>query len=242
MKEVQMFRREQPRSGGKKALSSIGDNLKQRGLGMGRDRFFKVLRENGLLIKRRHKVPRTTYSRHDYAVQPNIFKNMEVSGPEQVFVADITYLRLKGRLAYLFLVTDAWSRMIVGWHVSTNMSHEGAKKALGMALKRIDNPAGIVHHSDRGSQYCCHEFIGYLKGHKMRSSMTDADHCAQNALAERMNGILKDEYYLDLPFNSFENMKQAVADSVIIYNTKRLHWSLNLKTPAEVHNLGQMAA
>lgn len=242
VKEVRRFRQEQPRSGGKKALKSIGDILKKQDIRMGRDRFFKLLKHNGLLVKRRRKLPRTTYSRHAYAVQPNLLKSMEVSGPEQVLVADITYLRVQDSFMYLFLVTDAWSRMVIGWHVSGRLSHEGAKQALKMAVERMDNPAGVIHHSDRGCQYCCHEFLDYLKEHGLRSSMTDANHCAQNALAERMNGILKQEYYLDLPFSSGKTLKKAVANAIMIYNTRRLHWSLNLRTPAEVHRIGQLAA
>jgi transposase InsO family protein len=242
VREVKEFRREQPRSGGKKTLSCLRRALEQKNALIGRDRFFKVLRANHLLVKRRRKLPRTTYSRHSYAVQPNLLKKLALTGPEQAFVADITYLRLRSSFAYLFLITDAWSRKIVGYHVSTSLSHEGAKKALNMAQKNLGNLHGVIHHSDRGVQYCCHEFLDHLKKHGMRSSMTDENHCAQNALAERMNGILKDEYFLDLPFKVLPTIKVAVNDSVRIYNTKRPHWSLQLRTPDEVHNMGQLAA
>jgi transposase InsO family protein len=232
---VKDFRKEQPRSGGKKALYYIRPILKNQNLDIGRDRFFNVLRSNRMLIKRRNKVPRTTYSRHSYAVQPNLLANMKPTLPKQVFVADITYLRMGDSLAYLFLITDAVSRKIVGHHVATNLSHKGAIKALQIAAKSLGDLTGVIHHTDRGCQYCCHEYIQALQKLGMRSSMTDKDHCAQNALAERMNGILKDEYFLDLPFPNLYALTKAVENSITIYNTKRPHWSLNFKTPDEVY-------
>lgn len=241
---VKAFRKEQPRSGGKKALHCIRAELKSQNLDIGRDRFFKVLRSNRLLVKRRCKVPRTTYSRHSYAVQPNLLKKVSPIAPQQVFVADITYLRIGSSLAYLFLLTDAWSRKIVGYHITSSLTHIGAIKALEMAAKTLGDLTGVIHHSDRGCQYCCHEYIKALNNLKMRSSMTDDDHCAQNALAERVNGILKDEYFLDLPFPNLVALTKAVQNSIAIYNTRRPHWSLKFRTPDEVHDyyMRQLAA
>jgi len=150
-------------------------------------------------------------------------------------VADITYVATVGNPVYLFLITDEFSRMIVGYHLSKNLTHEGALKALHQALASIPNPKGIIHHTDRGIQYCCHSFIQEIERWELKASMTDADHCAQNALAECMNGILKTEFLLDHKFPSFEQAQQAVTDAVFNYNHLRPHGSLGYNTPAEVH-------
>lgn len=203
---------------------------------IGRDRLAKFCAKNGLQVTRRKsKKVQTTYSNHSYAVQPYLLPGVEVSGPRQVLVADITYIALHSGHAYLYLVTDAYSRMIVGYHLSKNLHHGGALEALKMALELIPNPKGVIHHSDRGCQYCCHDFLAEVNKWELRASMTDSDHCAQNALAERMNGILKAEFLLDAGFNSFDQAKLAVRDSVFNYNCLRIHGQLNGKTPEEVH-------
>ena len=169
---------------------------------------------------------------------PNRLRETVVSGPGQAVAADITYLRLQWGFCYLFLLTDVYSRMIVGWYLSESLGHEGALKALRMALANKTLLPGALHHSDRGVQYCCHEFIREVNANGLLLSMTDANHCAQNALAERVNGILKDEFYLDLRFNSLAQARRAVANSVFIYNTKRPHLSLGYRKPAEMHAAG----
>jgi len=196
---------------------------------------FKILKQEDLLVKRRKKAPRTTNSRHYYAVQPNLFNNKNWTTPGQAVVADITYLRISSGFGYLFLVTDACSKNIVGWELSSTMEHKGAIKALERLKDWYKNPQGLIHHSDRGSQYCCHEFLREIERQGIKSSMTDADHCAQNALAERMNGILKDEFYLDLEFQSFNQARRAVENAILIYNTRRPHRSLKMKKPIDVH-------
>lgn len=211
------------------------EGLAKQGVEVGRDQFFKILRKNGLLVRKRKKCPKTTYSRHQYAVQPNRLKEMKVMVPKQALVADATYIRLSRGFCYLFLLTDVYSRKIVGYHLSRTLEHMGALKALEMAERSLGSLEGVVHHSDRGVQYCCHEFLRALHSKKMLSSMTDADHCAQNALAERMNGILKDEFYLDAHFMSYEQAQRAVANAVVLYNCERPHLSLDMKTPDEVY-------
>jgi len=158
-----------------------------------------------------------------------------VTAPCQVLVADITYIPLHSGHAYLFLITDAYSRMIVGYHLSRNLQHHGAVEALKMALEHIPNPKGVIHHSDRGCQYCCHDFLAEVYKWELKGSMTDREHCAQNALAERMNGILKSEFLLDAGFSSFEQAQYAVKDAVFNYNSLRIHGQLGGKTPEEVH-------
>jgi transposase InsO family protein len=165
---------------------------------------------------------------------------MDVTGPRQVFVSDITYVRVgSSGFAYLFLVTDLYARKIVGWHLSRGLSHHAALMALDDAVKAVGDVTGIVHHSDRGCQYCCHEYLRYLASVKMIPSMTDDNHCYQNAVAERVNGILKDEFNIDGVFPSFVDARSAVQTAIEVYNTKRTHWSLNLRTPQDVF---QMAA
>jgi transposase InsO family protein len=162
---------------------------------------------------------------------------MEVTAPKQVLVSDITYIRMeRGEFAYLFLTTDAFSRMILGYHVSRDLSHYSARIALDNAISRLGDARDIIHHSDRGCQYCCHEFLRHLAEQRMLSSMTDENHCYQNAIAERLNGILKDEFNLDAVFRSFDELRVAVAKTVMVYNTKRTHFSLGLQTPQEVHD------
>jgi putative transposase len=203
---------------------------------------FEILKAHGLLLERRKgQVPHTTYSRHNYAVQPNLLKDLVITRPLQALVADLTYIRVGGGFCYLSLVTDAFSRKILGYHLGKNLEHHGAVAALRMALKEIPNPAAVIHHTDRGVQYCCHEFLDELGAHNMRSSMTDADHCAQNALAERMNGILKNEFFLDLLFLRFADAQKAVRQAVLLYNEERPHSSLGLATPHQYHTLALAA-
>jgi putative transposase len=228
---VDALRHDQPRVGTRKLHVDLADA----GVHVGRDQLFTWLRATGRLVRRKRRGTHTTYSRHGYAVAPNRLKDMAVTAPRQVLVSDITYLRLaRGTFAYLFLVTDLSARNIVGWHVSPDLSHHAALVALDAAVQTLGDATGVVHHSDRGSQYCCHEYLAALSAHRMLPSMTDADHCYQNAVAERVNGILKDEFDLDAVFPSVSDARQAVARAVRIYNTVRRHWSLDLHTPDHV--------
>ena len=234
---VRQVRRDQPRVGTKKAYSHIKPTLQRETLKCGRDKLFDILRANDMLVVRKKRYEKTTYSEHDYAVAPNRIKDIEVTEPNKVYVSDITYIRIKSSFAYLFLVTDAFSRKIVGFHLSRDLTHHSALLALNMATSHLSDPRGIIHHSDRGCQYCCHEFLDFLQQLNMASSMTDSSHCYQNAIAERVNGILKDEFSLDAVFTDFDSAKRAVVRAVLVYNTKRLHWSLGLKTPNQIHQL-----
>jgi putative transposase len=203
---------------------------------VGRDKLFTILRKRRMLVKPKKSYKKTTYSRHGYAVAPNRIKGLEVIRPRQVLVSDITYLRLSGgKFAYLFLVTDLYSRMIVGYHLSRDLSHYSALLALDNAVQKLGDVENIIHHSDRGCQYCCHQYLDYLAKHKMLSSMTDEAHCYQNAVAERVNGTLKVELELDQVFDSFTQLQHVTAKTIMVYNTKRTHWSLDLKTPMEVY-------
>lgn len=229
---VDKIRFDEPRVGTRK----LHDRLIKSGTVVGRDCLFSLLRKTARLIKPKKSFVKTTYSQHDYAVAPNRIKELVVSAPKQVLVSDITYIRMaKGRFAYLFLVTDKFSRRIVGYHVSRDLTHYSALLALDNAIRVMGDVTGTIHHSDRGCQYCCHEFLKYLRDHKMLSSMTDESHCYQNAIAERVNGILKDEFNLDAVFESFKDLQLSVAKAIFVYNSKRTHWSLGLKTPEQVY-------
>jgi len=237
---VDEIRHEQPRLGTRKLLNRLKTCHDTE---VGRDHLFDLLGREGRLVKVKKRFEKTTYSHHGYAVAPNRIKELTINKPNQVLVSDCTYLRLFGRkFAYLFLVSDAYTRRIVGYHVSRDLSHHSALIALWKAaawLKEVQGVTGqgVIHHSDRGCQYCCHEYLAMLRSHGMESSMTDADHCYQNAIAERINGILKDEFNLDAEFVNINHVQTAVAKAVEVYNTKRPHWSLGLRTPQEMYEL-----
>jgi len=228
---VATVREDQPRVGTRK----LSAHLTAAGLAVGRDQLFTWLRADDALVKRKRRGTFTTYSKHGYAVAPNRLKDAVITGPGQAVVSDITYLRLeRDTFAYLFLVSDVHARQIVGWHLSRDLSHYSALQALHHAVATVGAVEGLLHHSDRGSQYCCHEYLQALATARMLPSMTDANHCYQNAIAERINGILKDEFNLDVVFPSFMDAHHAVARAVHCYNTVRLHGSLDLQTPAQV--------
>jgi transposase InsO family protein len=222
--------------GGRKLHHALQPFLSKAGIGLGRDKLFDILRAADKLVKPKKSFHKTTYSRHSYAVAPNRVKGLAITAPGQVLVSDITYLRLeRGEFAYLFLTTDAFSRKVLGYHVSRDLSHYSARLALAGALKELKSSFGVIHHSDRGCQYCCHEFLAHLQEAGVIPSMTDEMHCYQNAVAERLNGILKDEFDLDAVFQSFEEARRAVQQAVTVYNMKRSHFSLGLRTPQEVY-------
>lgn len=234
---MQQIRKVLPRCGGDNLWRTV-----QRFLALfkltpiGRDRLARIVKQYGLKVGRRKSLKvQTTYSNHSYAVQPNLVPAVKVNAPGKLLVADITYIPLYRGHAYLFLITDAYSRKIVGHHLSRNLCHEGAVSALRMALKEIPNPETVVHHSDRGVQYCCHDFLDEIRRFKLQSSMTDKNHCAQNALAECINGILKTEFFLDVGFPTFEQAHKAVQQAIFVFNHLRIHGSLAGRTPAEVH-------
>ena len=232
---VKAERASQPRVGGLKLHSMLCDELSAAGVRLGRDRFFEVLRNQALLLEPLPKAPRTTNSKHSLPVFNNLIKDMEVTGPNQVWVSDITYIRTREDFAYLSLITDKYSRKVVGYHLGRTLEAQDTLKALRMALDSLLEGDRPIHHSDRGSQYCCHEYVKQLKGRGLMVSMTEQDHCAENAMAERMNGILKQEYFLNYKFRTVAQARRAVNEAVHLYNTRRPHRSLKLCTPEQVH-------
>lgn len=227
----------QPRIGGLKLHALLRLELEAAGVSIGRDRFFEVLRNQDLLLEPLPKAPRTTNSRHNLPVFSNLIKDMEVTGPNQVWVSDITYIRTREAFVYLSLITDMHSRKIVGYHLARTLEACDTLKALDMALSQLPEGAFPIHHSDRGSQYCSHEYVKRLQAHGLSISMTEENHCAENALAERMNGILKQEYYLKEVFRSEQQARKAVDEAVRLYNTRRPHRSLKFRTPEQVHHV-----
>lgn len=232
---VQKVRRYQPRIGGKKLYKLLKADLSEMDVRVGRDRFFELLGKNDLLVKRKKKYVKTTESWHYYHKYKNRLKEKQITGAHQAYVSDITYLRTQKGFVYLFLQTDAFSRMITGWHLSHSLAIEGAVEALKMSLRQCRDPYEVIHHSDRGIQYCCKEYVALLKKHNMIISMTEENHCYENAMAERVNGILKGEFLLDEEFPDKESALKAVREAIETYNTRRPHWSLQLSTPMQIH-------
>lgn len=191
------------------------------------------MRVEGLLIKRRRKYVRTTNSEHGFKTYDNKIKGIEITRPNQVWVSDITYVASWEGFMYLALITDLYSRKIVGYDISDSLEAEGCRRALNRALSRLSDTKGIIHHSDRGIQYCCREYINVLKKNNVEISMAAKGDCYENAVAERVNGILKGEYELGGKFKSKSMAVKATREAINLYNTRRLHSSINFKTPDE---------
>jgi transposase InsO family protein len=230
---VHDVRRQLPRLGGKKLYHMLGDDLK--GIRIGRDKFFDILRCANLLVERKRSYVITTQSHHRFRVYTNLIKNKKITRSDQVYVCDITYLRLHKGFVYLFLITDAYSRKIVGWYVSNHLGIEGAIRALKMALKESKGTHGRIHHSDRGIQYCSYKYTTLLKQNNIAISMAATGDVYENAMAERVNGILKDEFMLDATFTDLPHATRAVKQAIKAYNNLRPHMSLKMKTPAQVY-------
>lgn len=239
---VKAERAVQPRLGGKKMHHLLTPKLKEANVWIGRDRFFDVLDERGLLLDPLPKAPRTTNSRHSLPVFRNLLADMELTGPNQAWVSDITYIRTDEGFLYLSLITDAWSRKIVGYHAGDTLETEECLMALEKAAKDLADGLSPLHHSDRGSQYCSHRYTEKLREYGLGISMTEEMHCYENAKAERVNGILKQEYFLGGCFRTKSQAITAIDQAVMLYNTRRPHLMLKYKTPAEVHGKQKIAA
>lgn len=235
---VQSIRLRQPRVGTRKLHSMLDDAFSQANIKVGRDGLFDILRRERLLVQPQRAYHKTTNSHHRFRRHPNLLKagpdQVLATRTEQVWVADITYLPTAGKFVYVSLVTDAYSRKIVGYHVHASLQTEEVSEALKMALRTRRRKTPLIHHSDRGIQYCSTYYQEIHRRHGLTCSMTDGYDCYQNALAERINGILKGKFLLNRP----ADLKQAskmVAQSVRIYNQERPHTALQYKTPDAVH-------
>ncbi|MCY1722310.1 IS3 family transposase, partial [Prolixibacteraceae bacterium Z1-6] len=201
----------------------------------GRDKFYYLLREHGLLVKWRRHGPKTTNSNHFYRKYSNLIREIELFSSGRLWVSDITYIRTEKGFVYLSLVTDAYSKKIVGWCLWPDLTSEGALNALKMAISAEGVKQGLIHHSDRGIQYCCNDYVNYLKGAKINISMTENGDPYENAIAERVNGILKDEYGLNETFADYHSALEATKLAVYKYNNKRPHRSVDFMVPQEAH-------
>jgi len=219
----------------RKLVKSLDDEFAKANLKVGRDTLFNVLRKHQMLTLRKKYSSRTTNSLHRFYKYKNIIKDIEVTRPNQVWASDITYIRTIKGFCYLALITDMYSRKIVGYDLSDSLELNGCVRALNKALYHAKNTKGLIHHSDRGIQYCSNVYTQILKRNKMDISMTEENHCYENALAERVNGILKDEFYLDQTFTNIAHAKRATKNAINLYNEIRLHLSLDFKTPNYVH-------
>lgn len=235
MELVRNERRLQPRIGGRKLLYMLQAEMADAGVSVGRDRFFELLAIHNMLVVPKRARPRTTNSRHSLPVFHNLLAGMELTAPNQAWVSDLTYIRTDEGFLYAALITDAYSRKIVGAHIGDHLEAEGCLEALRIALG--DLPAGHhpIHHSDRGTQYCCHAYVDCLRAHGLGISMTEVMHCYENAKAERVNGILKGEYELDQKFRTKAQAIRAFEEAVWLYNYRRPHTKLNYRVPADVH-------
>ena len=237
---VKSEREQQPRLGVRKLYHLIAPELKAAGVKLGRDRLFAELGKAGWLVQRKpSEWPRTTQIDPNLPVFKNLIKRFPTTGPNQVWVADITYIRTQEAFMYLGLITDRWSRKIVGYHLSETLETEQVLKALAMALKGLKGLARPIHHSDRGCQYASHSYVQAVRQAGLVMSMTEQNHSAENALAERVNGILKQEYWLDGNFENRQQARQATSHGIRMYNTRRPHTALKFATPDQVHSAGK---
>jgi putative transposase len=228
-------RRIMPRLGTRKLHYLLKEDFTARSIKLGRDNLFSFLRSEHLLIIRRRSYKKTTDSKHWLRKYPNLIKNKAITDIEQVWVSDITYLETEEKTTYLSLVTDAYSRKIVGHHLHDSLHTEGAALALKMALESRIKDSDLIHHSDRGIQYCSDQYQQIQRKAGVLCSMTDGYDCYQNALAERVNGILKEEFLVVKP-KTMKQASQMVKQSIEIYNQQRPHLSLKLKTPEQIHS------
>ena len=234
LQQIHLIRKQQPRCGGRKLLLMLESFLQQQNIVIGRDAFFDLLSKNKLLVRKTKRGVYTTNSRHHFRRYPNIAKDFVPMKAHELWVSDITYIPLKNRFAYLFLITDAYSRKIVGYYVSDDMKVSSAVVALKKALAQKPPETIVMHHSDRGIQYCSTEYVKLLQENNAMISMTQSGDPLENAIAERVNGILKTE----LISSYYDNIDQAamhINRCIIIYNYKRRHSSLNWQIPADVH-------
>lgn len=236
LSEVVKIRKKHKHMGGRKLLEKLDSFMVEHKIKMGRDAFFDLLQANGLLVRRKKRRIFTTQSSHWYRKYPNKIKGLTPDRPNQLWVSDITYWKIDNGNVYISLITDAFSRKIVGYHVADTLDAIETVQALENALEELkEKPTGLVHHSDRGLQYCSTAYVTILKDHDIEISMTENGDPYENALAERVNGILKEEYLYDYSVSSLNQARQVLDLVIVLYNEDRPHMSCNYKTPEFVH-------
>jgi len=241
LEEAITLRESHKRMGTEKMLLLMQPLLEEHNIKYGRDKFYYLLRAHGLTIRRRKPGPKTTNSNHVYRKYPNIVRGIEILSAGKMWVSDITYIRTNKGFVYLSLITDNYSKKVVGWCLWPDLTSTGALNALKMAVACENVSNNLIHHSDRGIQYCCNDYVNYLNGAAINISMTENGDPYENAVAERVNGILKDEYELAETFSDYNQAHEAVKMAISKYNNKRPHRSCNMMTPAQAHqNKGPM--
>lgn len=235
LKLVREIRENLPRAGVPKLHFMLQEKLAAHGIKMGRDALYQLLGEHGYLLRYRRRKHITTNSNHPYKKYPNLIRGIKyLTHPGQLWVSDITYIRLAQGFSYLSIVTDAYSHKIIGWCLHPTLHSDGPIHALLMAAKS-KRQATLIHHSDRGIQYCCADYVKLLEHYEIKISMTENGDPYENAVAERVNGILKTEFLLDKPFASFSQAREAVSHAVEKYNLIRPHDSCDKLTPEQAH-------
>ncbi len=230
---VEEIRDDMPRLGGLKLWKLLNDN----GVRIGRDELYDILRRRGLLVKRSKSRAITTDSRGWHRQHPNLVKGMEVTHPNQVWVSDITYVTTRSGFVYLSLITDVYSRRIMGWHAHSSLESGGPLRALYHAVCQVEDVElnGMIHHSDRGCQYCSTQYVETLSHRGIRISMTQDGSPYDNAIAERVNGILKREWLNDEDFAGLQDVREKVDKIVYLYNNRRPHLAIGFNTPENVY-------
>ncbi len=232
---VKQKRFQMPKLGTRKLYWLLKEDFWREDIKLGRDKLFELLKKNQMLIVNKRKYVKTTNSKHWMKKYPNITHEIRLNQPEQLWVSDITYIRTEEGFGYLALITDAYSRKIVGYDLNNSLSTKGSLRALKMAIKGKIYSGRLIHHSDRGLQYCSHEYTQLLKNNDITISMTEKYDPYENALAERMNRTLKDEFLFIKKFSSIKLAQLTIEQSVKIYNNFRPHLSWNMLTPNKVH-------
>jgi len=235
LKLVAEIRQDLPRCGVDKLHFMLQPSFVLHGIKLGRDGLYRLLGNYGLLIRHRNRKPYTTNSYHHYKKYPNLIKDMKLTGAGELWVSDITYIRKANGFSYLSIITDAYSHKIVGYKLHPTLHSEGAIDALLMAAADTKRSATLIHHSDRGIQYCCSEYVRMIEHFGIQLSMTEKGDPYENAIAERINGILKYEHGLKETFTNETMAKQAVDDAVKKYNEIRIHDSAGRLTPNMAH-------
>lgn len=241
LEEVRKSRKIWKKGSGRNLLAAIKPELEKHSISIGRDKFFDLLRENGLLNKRRKHKINTTFSYHHFHKYPNIIKDVKADYPGHIIVSDITYIWLTETesFAYLYLITDVYSRKIIGYYISDNLRASSAVKALKIALQQLGKGIITIHHSDRGIQYCSYEYTDILKSQNIKISMTEDSDPRDNAIAERVNRTIKEEFTEDktLSLKNINQAKNNIPKFINFYNKQRPHRSIEMLTPAEAFTM-----
>ena len=238
--KVLVVRQQLPRLGTRKLYYMLVEEFKREHIAVGRDKLFSILRAEQLLIAKKKRYTKTTDSKHWMHKYPNLVKGIQPEKPEQIWVADITWLYTSNGYCYLHLITDAYSKKIMGYEVSVNLAASSTIKALEMAIRKRNYTTPLIHHSDRGLQYCSAGYVKQLTNNHIQVSMTQDGSPYDNAIAERVNGILKDEFGLDDEFDTIEQASREVNQSIKLYNKLRPHLSNGLLTPNQMHNQNKL--